>query len=75
MTEARMLRLLQALPPGVSELYCHPATVQTPALARTMPDYRPADELAALLSPAVRRVLDRGGVELASYAALAAAAS
>jgi hopanoid biosynthesis associated protein HpnK len=75
MTEPRMLRLLQALPPGTSELYCHPATVQTPALARTMPDYRPADELAALLSPAVRQLIERGGIDLVSYSALAATAS
>ena len=75
MTEARWLALLPHLPEGVSELYCHPATVQTPALARTMPDYRPADELAALLSPAVRQLIERGGIDLVSYSALAATAS
>ena len=73
MTEPRILRLLAALPPGTSELYCHPATTQTPALARTMPAYRPAEELAALLSPAVRRLVDGSGIELVSYRDLAAA--
>ena len=72
MTESRVLRLLAALPPGASELYCHPAVEQTPALARTMPAYRPAEELAALVSPAVRRVVDSSGIELVSYADLAA---
>ena len=72
MTEPRVLRLLAALPAGASELYCHPAVEQTPALARTMPAYRPAEELAALVSPAVRRVIDSSGIELVSYADLAA---
>jgi chitin disaccharide deacetylase len=72
MTEPRMLRLLAALPAGASELYCHPAVEQTPALARTMPVYRPAEELAALVSPRVRRAIDSGGIELVSYADLAA---
>jgi chitin disaccharide deacetylase len=73
MTEARILRLLEALPAGTSELYCHPAVAQTPALARTMPDYRPAEELAALLSPEVRRVIQESGIALVSYGDLAAA--
>jgi chitin disaccharide deacetylase len=72
MTEPRVLRLLADLPAGASELYCHPAVEQTPALARTMPTYQPAEELAALLSPAVRRVIDSSGIELVSYADLAA---
>jgi hopanoid biosynthesis associated protein HpnK len=67
MSEARVLRLLEALPPGATELYCHPATMQTPALARTMPDYRPTEELAALVSPAVRRLIERENIELVSY--------
>jgi hopanoid biosynthesis associated protein HpnK len=73
MTEARVLRLLEVLPEGTTELYCHPATAQTPALARTMPDYRPADELAALLSPRVRRLIESAGIDLVSYGDLAAA--
>jgi hopanoid biosynthesis associated protein HpnK len=75
MTEARVLRLLEALPAGTTELYCHPAVAQTPALARTMPDYRPAEELAALLSPRVRRAIESAGIALVSYGDLAAASS
>jgi chitin disaccharide deacetylase len=67
MTEARVLRLIEGLPSGTTELYCHPATAQTPSLARTMPDYLPAEELAALVSPAVRRLVERSGIELVSY--------
>jgi hypothetical protein len=67
MTEARILRLLEALPAGVTELYSHPAVAQTPALARSMPDYRPAEEFAALLSPAIRRRIESAGIGLVGY--------
>jgi len=71
MTEERMLRLVSALPPGVSELYCHPAATQTPRLLATMPRYRQTEELAALLSPRLRAAIERDGIELVSYADLA----
>lgn len=67
MTESRMLRLVEVLPPGVSELYCHPAAWAAPALLRTMPDYQQAEELAALLSPALRRSVESAGIGLAAY--------
>jgi hypothetical protein len=50
MTEARLLGILEHLPEGVSEIYCHPATDDRDGPA----GYRHADELAALTSPAVR---------------------
>lgn len=55
MTEARLLALLPALPPGDVEIYFHPATHADPTTAQLMPDYEHAAELEALLSPAVRR--------------------
>ncbi len=67
MTEARVLRLIDALPEGVSELYAHPALSQTPALKRAMPHYRPMDEQAALVSPAVRERVAARGIELIAY--------
>jgi chitin disaccharide deacetylase len=72
MTEARMLRLVAELPPGTTELYCHPAVAQTPALKRSMPRYRPAEELAALLSPRLGALVAERGIELVSYADLPA---
>ena len=36
MVEERLLGLVPHLPPGISEIYCHPATRQTPALATAM---------------------------------------
>jgi len=70
MTEERMLRLVAVLPPGATELYCHPAVAQTPPLQRTMPRYRPVEELAALTSPRLRALVAERGIELVSYADL-----
>jgi hopanoid biosynthesis associated protein HpnK len=68
MDEARLLRILSALPSGVSEIYLHPATVSGAAIAPSMPRYRHRDELGALLSPTVRARLADLGVQLGGYA-------
>jgi hypothetical protein len=70
MTEARWLALLPHLPPGVSELYCHPAIEVTPAFRRSMPAYRPVEEYRALVSPAVRAAITAGGIDLTCFGAL-----
>jgi hopanoid biosynthesis associated protein HpnK len=74
MTEARVAALIPHLPDGVSEIYFHPATSLTPKLAETMPTYRPADELAALLSPEVKRLVAAHGIEPTSFTDLASMA-
>jgi hopanoid biosynthesis associated protein HpnK len=71
MVEDRLLRLLPHLPPGASEIYCHPATETTPALAAAMPNYRHAEELTALCSPAVRQRIAELGIGLIAYSDLA----
>jgi chitin disaccharide deacetylase len=71
MVEERVLGLLPHLPPGVSEIYFHPATRQTPALAAAMPGYRHTEELAALLSPDVRRRITQLGISLVGYGDIA----
>ncbi len=73
MVEERVLGLLPHLPPGVSEIYCHPATRQTPALAAAMPGYRNSEELAALLSPVLRQRIAELGISLVGFGDLAAA--
>ncbi|MBV9521926.1 MAG: hopanoid biosynthesis-associated protein HpnK [Alphaproteobacteria bacterium] len=73
MTEQRLLDLLPHLPAGVNELYFHPATESERPLTAAMPAYRHADELAALLSGAVRRRIDEAGFTLVSYRDLRAA--
>jgi len=75
MTEARIAALIPHLPDGVSEIYFHPATSLTPKLAETMPTYRPADELAALLSPEVKRLVAAHGIGRTSFTDLVDAAA
>jgi hopanoid biosynthesis associated protein HpnK len=53
MTSERLLRLAPHMPPGLSEVYFHPATEADATIAALMPTYRHADELACLLDPAV----------------------
>lgn len=60
-------RTIARLPPGTTEIYFHPAEAHTPLLERLMPGYRHRDELAALVSPRVRRTALRAGVEIASW--------
>ncbi|MDE2088724.1 MAG: hopanoid biosynthesis-associated protein HpnK [Gammaproteobacteria bacterium] len=75
MDEAALLRLLRCLPDGVSEIYFHPAAARTPELARRMSSYRHEDELAALLSPAVKARLDDPRYRRISFSELHSAAA
>jgi hopanoid biosynthesis associated protein HpnK len=72
MNESRLLRILQALPAGVTEIYLHPATASGSSIAASMPGYRHQDELKALLSPAVRGVLSDPTIQLGGYGDIAA---
>jgi len=67
MDEARLLRILERLPPGITEIYLHPATESGRAIAASMGMYRHADELAALLSPRVRSAVAAAGVRSGGY--------
>ncbi len=68
MDEARLLQVIAALPPGVSEIYLHPATASGAAITPAMAGYRHGDELGALLSPAVRSALSNPTIRLGGYA-------
>jgi hopanoid biosynthesis associated protein HpnK len=65
MDEAGLLAILARLPPGVSEIYLHPATRSGSAITPSMSRYRHAEELEALSSLRVRAALNavavRGG--------------
>jgi hopanoid biosynthesis associated protein HpnK len=61
MDEARLLDALMDLPPGIGEIYCHPASSGSQPLSAGMRRYRHADELAALLSPRVARAVRMAG--------------
>ena len=62
MDEETLLAILARLPPGVTEIYLHPATESGSAIASTMASYRHADELAALLSPRVLGAIAATGI-------------
>jgi hopanoid biosynthesis associated protein HpnK len=73
MDEAAVLRILRDLPGGLSEMYLHPAT--RGHLTDAMAGYRHTDELAALLSPRVRRLVDERCVLCRGFTDPAAAAA
>ena len=67
MVEERLLRLIEHLPEGVSEIYLHPAAERTPALAAAMPGYRHREEFAALLSRSLGIRVAELGIRLGGY--------
>jgi chitin disaccharide deacetylase len=68
MDEQTLLEVLARLPPGITEIYLHPATMSGDAIAASMSGYRHADELAALLSPRVRAAVAAAGAGVGGYA-------
>ncbi len=68
MTTERVCALAAHLPPGLSEIYFHPATSRSPALTRLMPDYAHEAELRTLLSPALPEALARAEVSRVGWA-------
>jgi chitin disaccharide deacetylase len=67
MTEDRLLQLVPALPPGLSEIYFHPAAGRDPLLDRLMPGYAHEGEMAALLSPALRAAVRDHRIDATTY--------
>lgn len=70
-TEAYLLGVLQELPSGVTEIYCHAAMLDTEARRWRPPGYDSEAELAALTSPKVRAAIDAAGIVPISYCELA----
>jgi len=67
MTEEYLLRALDRLEEGVTEIYFHPGCHPDGELTRWMPDYQHEAELAALTSRRVREKLWALGVKLRNY--------
>jgi hopanoid biosynthesis associated protein HpnK len=72
MTEDRLLRLIPALPSGLSEIYFHPAAGRDATLDRLMPGYDHEGEMAALLSPKLSKAFAHHQVEVTTYSSLVA---
>ena len=67
MTEAKLLAVIARLPPGISEIYLHPAVATGQPIAASMSRYRHSEELAALLSPRVRAAIAAAGVGVGGF--------
>ncbi len=65
MTRDRVAALVDRLPPGLTEIYCHPATGAYPGSAG---GYRYADELSALVDPAIGAMARGPGRRLGCFA-------
>lgn len=70
-TERYLLGVIEALPPGVTEIYSHASLVDAEARRWRPADYECEAELAALTSARVREALSAGNIELISYRDLA----
>jgi hopanoid biosynthesis associated protein HpnK len=66
MTPARVVGLINRLPPGCSEIYLHPAV--RGGFSFSAPGYLYADELAALTAPETLAAARRGDIALGGYA-------
>lgn len=73
MTEERLLQLIPALPPGMSEVYFHPAAGRDAVLDRFMPSYEHLGEMQALLSAAVADNFAQAGIARITWQDMAAA--
>lgn len=67
MTEDYLLRALESVGEGLTEIYFHPGCRPCSELDRWMPTYRHDDELAALTSPKVKEKMARLGIRLRNY--------
>ncbi|HET8613731.1 MAG TPA: hopanoid biosynthesis-associated protein HpnK [Sphingomonas sp.] len=66
MTADRLAGLIEHLPPGLTEIYAHPATAD--AYPGSAPGYAYRVELAALTDPAVRAAIMRKSIRLGRFA-------
>ncbi|HEY6084078.1 MAG TPA: hopanoid biosynthesis-associated protein HpnK [Nitrospira sp.] len=68
---ARLVQgFLQHLPPGVTEIYFHPATRRCPEIDDTMPDYEHERELAALMNEDIKRLVSASGIQHVAFSEL-----
>jgi chitin disaccharide deacetylase len=58
MVEVRLLRYLDHVPDGVTEVYCHPATRRWLGIDNLPSDYQMTEEFAALISPVVKAKME-----------------
>lgn len=67
MSEDYLLKVLDRLDDGITEIYFHPGCLPDQELTERMPDYLHEEELAALTSRQVRARLAELGIQLRNY--------
>jgi hopanoid biosynthesis associated protein HpnK len=67
LNESYLLRIIDSLGPGVTEMGLHPALALPPELKQWAPQYEYEKELEALLSPKVRERIQARDIQLANY--------
>lgn len=65
MSEQRIAGILRHLPDGITEIYSHPATTDSFVGAAT--DYRYSDELAALMAPDIKELVQATGARVGGF--------
>lgn len=70
--EGMLLDILARLPPGVTEIYLHPATESQAPISESMSEYQHSAELAALLSGRVAAAVAATGAARGGYGDLLA---
>ena len=65
-----VLRFIRRLPPGVTEIYFHPATRRFPETSQKKSEYRYGEEFAALTSPALRQAFRDSEIQSISFSDL-----
>lgn len=67
MTEHYILNIIEGLHDGLTEIYFHPGILPDPEITRRMPDYRHPEELAAIISPLVKKRLKELKITVQNY--------
>ncbi len=67
MTPERVNRFVSNLPPGISELYCHPATSPWQGDDSLPDDYECVEEFRAISDPDLKHLLQEQGVRLTNF--------
>ncbi len=67
MTRERVVSLIPRLPPGLSEIYFHPASGRSAQMVQLMPGYAHEAELATLCAPHLPAALERAGIKCTTW--------
>jgi hypothetical protein len=67
MTGDLIIRIIEHLPEGITELCFHPATRRCAEIDQTMPFYRHEDEFRALTNKSLVQALEQSGTQRVAF--------